>query len=252
MIPPFFRIGGNRMDKAHRQRRQRAGWDHAAASLGALALFLLVGHSGVAHGEAPPVDPQQIVLCRIGDECRLTTLERCLAKGGQVDPPWEACAPVLEVVPPPARSPGIDCYFPAEVAIRGRNRLVYRVGPYERTFGPGTYLMADFDEGRFRIADTLLVVPPPETELRAEDLRRLGGFFGVERALRAGVLNGSVHAANESDDSVRILSRKEACAWLHILRLLRRSATPLEVHLTDGHLTLMMVPLDEDKTAPRE
>lgn len=237
------------MDQAYRQRRRRAGWVCVGASWWALAVFLLVGPSAVAQAEATAVDPQRMVLCRIGDECRLTTLERCLAKGGVVDPPWEACAPMLELVPSPAPVPGVDCYFPAEVAIRGRNRLVYRVGPYERTFGPGTYLMADFDEGRFRIADTLQVVPPPEPELRAADLRRLGGFFGVGDALRADLLEDPIRAAHEPDVSVRALSREEACAWLQILRLLRRSVTPLEVHFTDGHLTLMMVPLDEDKTA---
>ena len=237
---------------------------HAAPACALAIWVVLTGISGIStavpvHAETPtdavPVDPTQMVLCRLGDECRLTTLERCLAKGGIVDPPWEECAPILEGVPSATPEQGTDCHFPAEIAIRGRNRLVYRNGPYERTFGPGTYLAADFEDGRFRIADTLLVVPPPRPEVLAGDLRRLGSFFGVQEALRANVLGESpitVTDAGEPSEEMRTLKREDACAWLQILQLLRRSVTSLEVHLADGHLTLMMVPLERSKTASGE
>ncbi len=208
--------------------------------------------------QAEPESPTQVVLCKLGAECRLTTLAGCVAMGGVADPPWEMCLPVVDaaadragrLVPDLNEESAVleDCRFPAAIAIRGRNRLVYRAGAYEVEFGSGSLVRVDFDTGRFCLAESLQVAPAPALRVRSEDLKRLGGFFGIDShgidpdGVRRDLDLHRDRAAS-AGAGPPAMGPNVACAWLHILRLLEQTGSPVEVHVEEGELSLIMAPL---------
>lgn len=220
---------------------------HAASALAGLLL-------GGLGGSAAATDDPGFVLCLLGDECRLTTLERCLGKGGHPSPSWEDCLPNVPVAAewlPDLRQGGgfvsgasevQECAFPYELTIRGRNRLVYLTHAYEVTFESGATIQVDFGTRGFVVADSLVHAPHPGPRVAWAHLELLGDHFGMGSGLagRAGDFSVAPTPTVEA-----FPSEEEACIWLRMIQLLERTGTPLEVRLDRGETSLMMSPLDE-------